>query len=81
MGDDAPYFEQDEKSGKISQKYPDSAFVDAVDDQSPASTSEVGEAVGCSTDNAYRRLKSLEDAGKVQSKMAGNSLIWFPIEE
>jgi predicted transcriptional regulator len=32
---------------------------------------------GYSSDNAYRRLKSLEEAGKIESKMAGNSLIWF----
>lgn len=80
MSDDAPYFEQDQDSGKISRKYPDSAFIEAVAELSPASTSEVGDAVGCSTDNAYRRLKSLEDAGEVQSKMAGNSLIWLPTE-
>lgn len=80
MSDDAPYFEQDQDSGKISRKYPDSAFIEAVAEQSPAATSEVGDTVGCSTDNAYRRLKSLEDAGEVQSKMAGNSLIWLPTE-
>jgi hypothetical protein len=77
MGEDSPYFEQDSNTGRISRKYPDSDFIEAVDELSPASTSEVGEAVGCSTDNAYRRLKSLEDTGKVDSKMAGNSLIWF----
>jgi hypothetical protein len=78
MSDDPPYFEQENESGKIRKKYPDSDFVQAVSELSPASTSEVGEAVGCSADNAYRRLKALEEAGKVESKMAGNSLIWFP---
>lgn len=80
MSDDTPYFEQEKESGKISQKYPDSAFIEAVEAHSPASTSEVGEAVGCSSDNAYRRLKRLEEAGEVRSKMAGNSLIWFPVD-
>jgi hypothetical protein len=77
MTDDSPYFEQDENTGKITQEYPDSAFLEAVEDLSPASTSEVAEAVGCSSDNAYRRLKTLEESGEVESKMAGNSLIWF----
>jgi len=78
MSDDVPYFEQDEETGQITREYPDNEFIAAVEEHSPASTSEVGEAVGCSSDNAYRRLKDLEEEEKVQSKMAGNSLIWFP---
>jgi len=80
MSDDAPYFEQDEKTGKITQQYPDERFIEVVKDSAPASTGEVAEGVGCSSDNAYRRLKSLEEVGKVNSKMAGNSLIWFPMK-
>ena len=76
MSDDAPYFEQDKETGKISQRYSDEQFIQAVTDFSPASTSEVADRVGCSSDNAYRRLKSLEEAGEISSKMAGNSLIW-----
>jgi len=80
MSDDAPYFEQDEETGKISQQYSDEQFIEVVKNSAPASTSEVAEGVGCSSDNAYRRLKSLEEAGRIGSKMAGNSLIWFPME-
>jgi predicted transcriptional regulator len=80
MSDDSPYFEQDEETGKITKQYPDEMFIEVVKDSSPASTSEVAEGVGCSSDNAYRRLKSLEQAGEIQSKMAGNSLIWFTAE-
>jgi CTP-dependent riboflavin kinase len=77
MTDDTPYFEQNQESGKITKKYPDADFISAVRDHAPADTSEVAEAVGCSSDNAYRRLKSLEGQGEIDSKMAGNSLIWF----
>ena len=79
MSDDVPYFEQDEETGKISQQYSDEQFIEVVKNSAPASTSEVAEGVGCSSDNAYRRLKSLEEAGRIDSKMAGNSLIWFPV--
>jgi predicted transcriptional regulator len=79
MSDDVPYFEQDEETGKISQQYSDEQFIEVVKNSAPASTSEVAEGVGCSSDNAYRRLKSLEEVGKIDSKMAGNSLIWFPV--
>jgi predicted ArsR family transcriptional regulator len=80
MSEDATYFEQDEETGQIQQKYPDERFIEVVKERSPASTSEVAEGVGCSSDNAYRRLKALEEADRVESKMAGNSLIWFPVE-
>jgi predicted transcriptional regulator len=77
MSDDSSYFEQENKTGKIKEKYPDEQFMKAVRDHSPASTSEVGDSVGCTQDNAYYRLKALEEEGKIESKMAGNSLIWF----
>jgi predicted ArsR family transcriptional regulator len=80
MTDDAPYFEQDKETGKITQQYSDEQFIQVVKNCTPASTSEVAEGVGCSSDNAYRRLKTLEEAEKVESKMAGNSLIWFPVD-
>jgi predicted ArsR family transcriptional regulator len=80
MSDDGPYFEQDKETGKIAQQYTNEQFIEVVKDSAPASTSEVAEGVGCSSDNAYRRLKALEEAGEVESKMAGNSLIWFPVE-
>lgn len=80
MSDDTPYFQQDEETGKITQKYLDERFREVVKERSPASTSEVAEGVGCSSDNAYRRLKALEDVGEIESKMAGNSLIWSPVE-
>lgn len=78
---DEPYFDQNDETGKIRRKYPDSAFIDAVSEHTPASTSEVAQSVGCSTDNAYRRLKRLEGAGEVQSKMVGNSLTWLPTDD
>jgi predicted transcriptional regulator len=80
MSEDTPYFEQDKETGQIAEKYPDGQFIEVVKGRSPASTSEVAEGVGCSSDNAYRRLKSLEEAGEIESKMAGNSLIWFTAE-
>lgn len=80
MSDDTPYFEQDKATGKITRQYSDEEFIEVVKDSSPASTSEVAEGVGCSSDNAYRRLKELEEAGEIDSKMAGNSLIWLSVE-
>ena len=47
------------------------AFVDE-----PAGTSEVADALGCTTQNADYRLRKLRDAGRVESKKVGRSLVW-----
>lgn len=77
MSDDTPDISRDEETGRITRQYADEKFIKVVKNSSPASTSEVAEGVGCSSDNAYRRLKSLKKGGEIDSKMAGNSLIWF----
>lgn len=69
--------ERDEDSGKLTEQYSEEDFLTAVAEHEPASTREIAEAVGCSRRNADVRLKKLEVGGKVGSKMAGNSLIWF----
>lgn len=76
MPDGPPYFEQDE-NGRISEKYTDEQFISAVRENSPASTSEVSDAVKCTPANAYNRLKNLEEENRLDSKMVGRSLIWF----
>ena len=72
--------ERDPESGKLTEQYSDEDFLEAVKEHEPASTSEVAEAVGCSRRNANVRLEKIEEAGKVRSKMAGNSLIWLLVE-
>ena len=72
--------ERDPESGKLTEQYSDEEFVEAVGEHEPASTTEVAETVGCSRRNANVRLDKLEEAGEVQSKMAGNSLIWLLTE-
>lgn len=52
-------------------------YLDAVGEHSPASTSEVAEAVGVTRQGADYRLRQLEEDGKVQRKMVGNSLVWM----
>jgi len=69
--------ERDPESGKLTEQYSDEDFLEAVKEHEPASTSEVAEAVGCSRRNANVRLEKIEEAGEIQSKMAGNSLIWL----
>lgn len=69
--------ERDPESGKLTEQYSDEDFLEAVAGLEPASTKEVAEAVGCSRRNADVRLRRLEEAGEVRSKMVGNSLTWL----
>lgn len=59
------------------RKYDDEAFLDAVRKKQPASTKEVGEEVECSRRVADYRLRKLQNEDQINSKMVGNSLIWF----
>jgi len=72
--------DSDNPGADARRKYEDSEFVDAVREREPASTSEIAEFVGCPRRTADYRLRKLRDEQRVESKMAGNSLIWFLAE-
>jgi DNA-binding transcriptional regulator YhcF (GntR family) len=59
----------------------DVAFVDAVAVLPVASTQNVADEVGCSYDLAYRRLKTLENEGRVKSETVRGSFVWLPVDE
>lgn len=61
--------------------YPEDDYLDAVRTHSPASTAEIAEEVGVTRQGADYRLRQLEDDGKVQSTMKGNSLLWMIDDE
>lgn len=72
--------ERDPESGKLTERYSDEDFLEAVAKLEPASTREIAEAVGCSRRNADVRLRKLEEAGEIRKKKVGNSLTWFSAE-
>lgn len=59
------------------RKYDDDQFIEAVYDHQPASTREVSEEVECPRRTADYRLRKLSDETKINSKMMGNSLMWY----
>ena len=68
---------QRDDHGRFAPEYTDEEFLDAVRRHNPAGTSEVAEAVGCTTQNADYRLRQLEDVAHVESKKVGLSLVWM----
>lgn len=69
--------DSDNPGADARRKYEDDVFIEAVREAQPASTSEVGEEVGCPRRTADYRLRKLREEGQVDSKMVGGSLIWF----
>lgn len=65
----------------MSKGIPDEAVLEAVKENEPAGTSDVADTLGIVRQSADYRLRRLEEAGKVRSKMVGNSLVWMLPEE
>jgi len=65
-----------DSSGRFKPEVSDKKILDAVCEHEPAGTSEVAESVGLARQNADYRLRKLRDAGRVESKKVGRSLVW-----
>jgi len=61
----------------VSKGISDEDVLDAVREHEPAGTREIGEVLGIARQSADYRLRQLEEAGTVRSKMVGNSLVWM----
>lgn len=68
--------DRDEDSGQYRKEFPDSDFIEAIEDLETATTNGIADFVGCSYDLAYRRLKGLEEEGKIESREIGGSFLW-----
>lgn len=72
--------ERDDR-GHFLPEHDDQEYLEAVGTREPAGTAEVAEAVGVTRQNADRRLRRLEEDGKVRSKKIGSSLVWTREED
>lgn len=66
-----------DEEGKYTEEYPDEAFLSAIEAVDVASTQNIADEVGCSYDLAYRRLKSLESDGKLNSQKVRSAFVWL----
>ena len=72
-----PGIDRDNDSGEYTQTYPDSDFIDAIDELGGmASTSDISDTVGCTHRTAYTRLQAIEEQDLIQSRKVGNSILW-----
>jgi hypothetical protein len=80
MGDDDREDSRDE-GGRWSPQYKDEDFISAIESLPVAGTQHIADEVGCSYDLAYRRLKNLEEEGRVKSEKVGGSFVWLVPQE
>lgn len=75
---------RDDETGRFTQEFPAELFVEALRDddlEKPAATSEVAAHVGCDHDTAYKKLRALEEVGRVSTRKAGNTRIWSVVDD
>lgn len=66
-----------DSSGRFKPEASEKDILEAVRENEPAETGEVGDAVGLARQNADYRLRRLEDGGTVRSMKVGRSLVWM----
>lgn len=74
--------ERDQQSGRFVHEYPPNEFTTAIDALGgAASTQEVADEVGVIYDTTYKKLRSLEDRGAVESRRVASARLWSLAEE
>ena len=68
--------DRDGESGRFAATVSDDEITDVIAERNGAATGEVTEAFDIQQPSIYRRLKRLEDAGRVESRKVGGSLLW-----
>lgn len=74
-----PYDERDDRN-RFVQTYSDADFLEAVAELEIAAASDVGDEVGCTTENARVRLNKLVDQGDLEKRRVGQQDVFLPVE-
>jgi len=64
------------EKGLFESSYSTADILAVVEDGDLTGTQDVADALGSSYETAYKRLRKLEDEGRVQSDKVANSRIW-----
>lgn len=72
-------FSRGDRRLSVSPDVSDRELLDAVQKHEPAATSEVADEVDMSRQGVDKRLRSLREKGKVESKKIAASLVWHNV--
>jgi predicted ArsR family transcriptional regulator len=73
--------DRDTESGRYTQSYTADMVLNVLESRDGASTSEVADEIGSSRRLALRRLRELEDDGRVSAREIGNTYLWMVSDE
>ena len=69
--------DRDEETGRFTEEYPPEKLIQAIRDAGGAAgTQEVADAVDCSYETAYKKLRGLENEGDLTHRKVGNARLW-----
>jgi len=64
------------KDGKFKQEVSDAEILEQIEPEGTP-TSEVEKGVDLNRDNCHKRLRTLEDRGRVRKRDVGGAYLWF----
>jgi len=64
------------ESGQYASQYSTDTIIETLEREEMVGTQDVADALGCVYDTAYKRLRKLEDEGRVRSQKVANTRIW-----
>jgi len=64
------------ESGVYASQYSTDTIIETLEREDVVGTQDIADALGCVYDTAYKRLRKLEDEGRVQSQKVANTRIW-----
>jgi predicted ArsR family transcriptional regulator len=64
------------ETGLYASQYSTDTIIETLERGEMIGTQDVADALGCVYDTAYKRLRKLEDEGRVESQKVANTRIW-----
>ena len=72
--------QRNEDTGLYTETYPLERFTDELEAQGEATTREIADGIGCATETAYKKLRTLEERGDIESRMIARTRLWLVSE-
>lgn len=69
------------ESGQYEKSISDEEIIEFIREKNGVSSGEVADEFGYAQPSAYRRLRTLDEDGRIDSRMVGNSLLWEADDE
>jgi predicted ArsR family transcriptional regulator len=64
------------ETGLYASQYSTDTIIETLEREDMVGTRDIADALGCVYDTAYKRLRKLEDEGRVESQKVANTRIW-----